>query len=577
MSVVDNVTELLGPVIDTLGVELIDVEWVGSSLRIVVDEADGITTDRLADVNRLISPILDQHDPVPGRYTLEVSSPGVERKLTKPLHYARAIGEDVVVKLEAGNRPGESRAASSAFDEAAGTITVEAVELDGVDLASPETHLLADGRSSPTSPRPAPSSPGVPLPRSAAPRERRRRPRSRPPRRNPTSAPPVSPGPVSPRPRSSPRSNSKTSSTHRRARNPTRRQHEARLLVMSNEMIDALQALAEDRGISVEKLFGIMANALESAYKRQPDSYEYSWVTIDPATFDIRVWAQEIDEDGEPFGDEYDVTPENFGRIAAQTTKQILMQGIREVEREQKYEEYAGKEGEIVTGIVQQTDSLAVPLDLGRVEALLPPAEQVSVGHSMARRAPRRPTSSRSARPPGPQIGSAARPRSGQAVVRTRGSRDRRRHRRPKAVAREPDTAPAIAVSHDRTSTRSAPRRRSTVRARDGRERVERREGRHHPLQRGHLRLVAKALSPAQVNRGPDPRRHRHRRGHRSRFPAVARHRQGGPERPARSPPDRLAHRHQVRDPAGRGGPRDRRLRHRGMGTGRVDRRSRDR
>ncbi len=149
---------------------------------------------------------------------------------------------------------------------------------------------------------------------------------------------------------------------------------------MSNEMIDALQALAEDRGISVEKLFGIMANALESAYKRQPDSYEYSWVTIDPATFDIRVWAQEIDEDGEPFGDEYDVTPENFGRIAAQTTKQILMQGIREVEREQKYEEYAGKEGEIVTGIVQQTDSRYTLLDLGRVEALLPQAEQVSVG-----------------------------------------------------------------------------------------------------------------------------------------------------------------------------------------------------
>ncbi len=149
---------------------------------------------------------------------------------------------------------------------------------------------------------------------------------------------------------------------------------------MSNEMIDALQALAEERGISGEKLFGIMANALESAYKRQPDSYEYCWVTIDPATFDIRVWAQELDDDGEPFGEEFDVTPDNFGRIAAQTTKQVLMQGIREVEREQKYEEYAGKEGEIVTGIVQQTDSRYTLLDLGRVEALLPQAEQVSVG-----------------------------------------------------------------------------------------------------------------------------------------------------------------------------------------------------
>ncbi len=149
---------------------------------------------------------------------------------------------------------------------------------------------------------------------------------------------------------------------------------------MSNEMTEALAALAEDRGISIDKLFGIMANALESAYKRMPDSYEYSWVTIDPATFDIRVFAQELDEDGLPFGPEYDVTPDSFGRIAAQTTKQILTQGIREVEREMKYEEYAGREGDIVTGIVQQTDSRYTLLDLGRVEALLPQAEQVAMG-----------------------------------------------------------------------------------------------------------------------------------------------------------------------------------------------------
>ncbi|MEL6982440.1 MAG: transcription termination factor NusA [Actinomycetota bacterium] len=149
---------------------------------------------------------------------------------------------------------------------------------------------------------------------------------------------------------------------------------------MSNEMTEALAALAEDRGISIDKLFGIMANALESAYKRMPESYEYAWVTIDPATFDIRVFAQELDEDGLPYGPEYDVTPDSFGRIAAQTTKQILTQGIREVEREMKYEEYAGREGDIVTGIVQQTDSRYTLLDLGRVEALLPQAEQVAMG-----------------------------------------------------------------------------------------------------------------------------------------------------------------------------------------------------
>jgi len=89
------------------------------------------------------------------------------------------------------------------------------------------------------------------------------------------------------------------------------------------------------------------------------------------------VLAQELDEDGEPVGDELDVTPDDFGRIAAQTAKQVMMQRIREAERELKYEEYAGREGDIVTGIIQQSDARYTLLDLGRVEALLPQAEQV--------------------------------------------------------------------------------------------------------------------------------------------------------------------------------------------------------
>ncbi|MDZ7678128.1 MAG: transcription termination factor NusA [Acidimicrobiales bacterium] len=147
---------------------------------------------------------------------------------------------------------------------------------------------------------------------------------------------------------------------------------------MSNpEMMEALQALATDKGISVETLFGALADALESAYKRMPEAHEYAWVTIDPDTFEIRVLAQDLDEEGEPVGPELDVTPANFGRIAAQTAKQVMMQRIREAERELKYEEYAGREGDIVTGIVQQSDSRYTLLDLGRVEALLPQAEQV--------------------------------------------------------------------------------------------------------------------------------------------------------------------------------------------------------
>jgi N utilization substance protein A len=146
---------------------------------------------------------------------------------------------------------------------------------------------------------------------------------------------------------------------------------------MSNiDMMEALSALATDKGISVETLFGALADALETAYKRMPDAHDYAWVVIDPETGEFRVMAQELDDEGEPTGPELDVTPDNFGRIAAQTAKQVMGQRIREVEREMKYEEYAGREGDIVTGIIQQNDARYTLLDLGRVEALLPQAEQ---------------------------------------------------------------------------------------------------------------------------------------------------------------------------------------------------------
>ncbi len=146
---------------------------------------------------------------------------------------------------------------------------------------------------------------------------------------------------------------------------------------MNQDMMEALQLLADERGISVDALFGALADALETAYKRTPGAHEFSWVTIDPDSMDIRVFAQDLDEEGEPVGDEFDVTPDDFGRIAAQTARQVMTQRIREFERDLKYEEYAGREGDIVTGMIQQSDSRYTLLDLGRVEALLPQAEQV--------------------------------------------------------------------------------------------------------------------------------------------------------------------------------------------------------
>jgi transcription termination/antitermination protein NusA len=142
------------------------------------------------------------------------------------------------------------------------------------------------------------------------------------------------------------------------------------------EFLEALQQIARDKGIGVETLLDALANALVSAYKRMPGAAEEAVVTVDPQSGEIRVYGQDLDEDGNVVR-EWDDTPDDFGRIAAQTAKQVILQRIREAERDLKYEEYAGREGDIVTGIIQQSDNRYTLLDLGKVEALLPQAEQV--------------------------------------------------------------------------------------------------------------------------------------------------------------------------------------------------------
>ena len=104
------------------------------------------------------------------------------------------------------------------------------------------------------------------------------------------------------------------------------------------EFLDALGQIARDKGISVETLLDALANALVAAYKRRPDAAEEAVVTIDPDSGEIRVYGQELNEEGEVVR-EWDDTPDDFGRIAAQTAKQVILQRIREVERDMKYEE----------------------------------------------------------------------------------------------------------------------------------------------------------------------------------------------------------------------------------------------
>ena len=99
MSVADDVHDLLDPLFRGRGLELYDLTYGGGVLRIIVDKPGGISLDEVADASKVASRLLDDHDMVQGRYTLEISSPGLERPLRRPEHYSRAVGETVSIKL----------------------------------------------------------------------------------------------------------------------------------------------------------------------------------------------------------------------------------------------------------------------------------------------------------------------------------------------------------------------------------------------------------------------------------------------------------------------------------------------
>src|SRR3712207_6298421 len=191
---------------------------------------------------------------------------------------------------------------------------------------------------------------------------------------------------------------------------------------MSREIVEAVRAIEKEKGIESDTLIHALEDALLAAYKKTPGSARHATVELDREAGDFRVFSIDLpadleerllDEARERALDELeraeaeagehlhtlindddldldwsqvpddqmtreDVTPENFGRIAAQTAKQVILQRIREAEREMMYEEYIDRVSEVVTGIVQQAgDRNNVLVDLGRVEALLPRSEQV--------------------------------------------------------------------------------------------------------------------------------------------------------------------------------------------------------
>src|SRR3954451_3054981 len=187
---------------------------------------------------------------------------------------------------------------------------------------------------------------------------------------------------------------------------------------VSKEIVDAVKALEQEKGISADRLMDALEDALLSAYKKTPGAAKYARVDLDHETGDFRVFelilppeleekllaeAAELQEEPEvdpetgemkepedpeldpemiaPYEDQIetrDVTPEDFGRTAAQTAKQVILQRIREAERQMMYDEYQDRVGELITGIIQQSDKRYTLVQLReRVEALLPKSEQV--------------------------------------------------------------------------------------------------------------------------------------------------------------------------------------------------------
>ncbi len=167
---------------------------------------------------------------------------------------------------------------------------------------------------------------------------------------------------------------------------------------MNSEFLSALRDLEKERNISVDVLLEAIEAALLSAYRRNFGTAHNARVHIDRETGDCKVFARRtvVEKVEDPSDQisleearalnpayqlndlvETEITPDNFGRIAAQTAKQVVVQRIREAERNMVFEEFASREGDIVTGVVQRIEQRNVYIELGKAEAILTPSEQI--------------------------------------------------------------------------------------------------------------------------------------------------------------------------------------------------------
>jgi ribosome maturation factor RimP len=223
----------------TLDLTLYDVEMASGTLTVTVTRDGGVDLEALTDANRALSAWLDEHDPIAGRYTLDVCSPGLERKLRTPEHFAHAIGETITLRQRREGEP-TRRLEGRLVSVEGSTLRIDdhevgevEVRLDSLERARTGLQLGATARS--------------------------RRPR-------------------------------------RDARRPQRKRSES---AMANfEFLDALGQIARDQNIDEAELLQALADALLAAYKRRDDSAEEAEVEINPETGEIKVWGLELDLEG---------------------------------------------------------------------------------------------------------------------------------------------------------------------------------------------------------------------------------------------------------------------------------------
>jgi len=153
---VEDLYAALQPVVVAAGLELVDVEMKGGVLQVTVDREGGVDLQALTDANRAVSTVLDDLDPFPGKYSLEVSSPGIERPLRTPTHFAKAIGATVNIKTRP-QVPGERRLQGTLVDSDDSGFTLdvagveEAVRLSYTDIDRARTVFVWGGQDAPGS------------------------------------------------------------------------------------------------------------------------------------------------------------------------------------------------------------------------------------------------------------------------------------------------------------------------------------------------------------------------------------------------------------------------------------------